>query len=147
MAPLSIGGGWSSCPLLGGEYSATAGAQPHTTSPDMGEPLLVRAAIDLGPYWHPAPLDRTLAICLDASEKKTRTQTTSPFPEGTSPQLVQQLLRRSLSATAQPRRSLLLPQAVVIPCTAALPPPACRDTLRFQLQLQFLLLPLACCPG
>lgn len=39
-----------SCCLLWGEFAATAGAQPCTASPTVSEPLLVRAATELGPY-------------------------------------------------------------------------------------------------
>lgn len=51
-APLAlvIGGGQYSCGLLREEFTATAGAQPCTASPAVGGPLLIRAAIELGPY-------------------------------------------------------------------------------------------------
>lgn len=90
-APLALCiGGRSSCCLLRREFTATAGAQPCTASPAVGGPLLVRAAIELGPY--------------SLGEKKTGTPTASSFPEGAFPRL-----RRSPAAAAQPSCFLPLP--------------------------------------
>lgn len=52
----------------------------------MGEPLLVRVAIELGPFQHPTSLRRTLTLTLfRCTRGKTRTPNPVPCMEGASP--------------------------------------------------------------